>query len=244
MIHQKLNTIMKSVCGDLNAYGDLLESAKAFSGIAKDNGFKIINSCFMMPDAHTYYAIIKKFSPKRIIEIGAGNSTIVASLSSSEIGTEIIAIDPSNYSQEKVSGAERVNFIKSNLEDVDLSVFDSLEANDILFIDSSHIFKEYNDLCVELINILPKLKSGVLIHFHDIYLPNLYSDFYSDANSLSFNEQTILLSIILNSNRFKIIWPGAYLHYNHNIMESFDEYSEMKSVYPLAVPSSFWVEVI
>ena len=64
--------------------------------------------------------------------------------------------------------------IRKKAEDVYPDIFDQVEAGDILFIDSSHVLRISGDVFVEHLHILPSLKSGVLVHIHDIFLPYAY----------------------------------------------------------------------
>lgn len=243
-----MNNILKKIINDekvLAFHKELVKYSRNFSdalgkGIVPH--FEILNGSFMVPDAHIYYSMIRKFKPNNIIEIGSGNSTVVANFACRDLETKIIAIDPNENLSDKMKSLDKVTFLHSMLEDVDINIFQQLKENDILFIDSSHILKEYNDVCVEVLEILPNLPSGVVIHFHDIYAPHQYNEFYKDGDGATWNEQYMLLAILLNSDRFDILWPGAYLNSNYMILEDFKEYSQMKAKYPLAIPGAFWIK--
>lgn len=245
-----MNNILKKIINDekvLSFHKELLIHSRDFSD-ALDKGivphFEILNGSFMVPDAHIYYSMIRKFQPNTIIEIGSGNSTVVANFACGGLKTKITAIDPNEHLSDKMKSLDKVTFLHKMLEDTDINIFKQLKEDDILFIDSSHILKEYNDVCVEVLEILPNLPSGVVIHFHDIYAPHQYGEFYKDGDGATWNEQYLLLAILLNSYQFEVLWPGAYLNANYVIGQDFAEWKQMKDKYPLAIPGAFWIRKV
>jgi len=212
--------------------------------------FYLINSCFMAIDAHVYYIFIRHFRPKRIVEIGAGNSTLLAAAAcrqnmnkNGETST-LIAIEPFPCKALKAGFAGLSKLIQSKVQDVDLELFTSLSAGDILFIDSSHVLRSGGDVQQEYCEILPRLAPGVLVHIHDISLPRPYPRVYFE-NQVYFNEQYLLQAFLCFNSRFEVIWPGNYmmLKYPENLCKAFPEYEEMRRAYPSSEPSSFWMRV-
>ncbi|MGH9903790.1 MAG: class I SAM-dependent methyltransferase, partial [Pyrinomonadaceae bacterium] len=134
--------------------------------------------------------------------------------------------------------------IEKRVQDVDLSVFTSLEANDILFIDSTHALRAGGDVQLEFCEIMPRLAPGVLVHVHDISLPRAYPRVYFDQR-LYWNEQYLLQAFLTFNRRFEVIWPGNYmaLRYPERIREFFFEYQDMRAAYPSSEPTSFWMRV-
>jgi len=125
------------------------------------------------------YTLISEFKPKKYIEIGSGNSTKVAYKAKIEqnTNTEIISIDPRPRA-EIDDLADKI--IREPLENIDFNILDELNENDILFVDNSHRILPNSDSMVFYLEILPKLKKGVIIHIHDIYLPYDYPQFMCD----------------------------------------------------------------
>ena len=70
--------------------------------------------------------------------------------------------------------ASRVRVFEKPVQQVPLSIFDALQAGDILFIDFTHVLRTGGDVCFELFEILPRLSRGVLVHFHDMFWPFEY----------------------------------------------------------------------
>ncbi len=210
--------------------------------------FYLINGGYMAIDAHVYYAIIRHYKPRRIIEIGAGNSTLLGGAACLENQRETghavdyTAIDPYPQSilEKGVPGLTRLLTMK--VQDLNLDLFTSLEAGDILFIDSSHVLRSGNDVEYEFLEILPRLAPAVLIHIHDISLPRHYPKVYFD-NQLYWNEQYLLQAFLTFNSRFKVLWAGNYmiLKYPERVCTVFPEYHIMRQHYPMSEPSAFWM---
>ncbi len=102
----------------------------------------------------------------------------------------------------------------SQIQDIDSDFFKSLNQNDILFIDSTHVSKTGSDVNYVIFNILPILKKGVLIHFHDIFYPFEYPKqwVYEGRN---WNENYLLRAFLMNNNDYKILLFSDYLHKIH-----------------------------
>lgn len=95
---------------------------------------------------------------------------------------------------------------------MDLSLFDTLGENDMLFIDSTHVAKINSDVCVVFFEILPRLKSGVLVHFHDIFYPFSYPDSWL-LNRNAWNESYMLRAFLEFNNAFEIVFFNTCLHH-------------------------------
>ncbi|WP_155835153.1 class I SAM-dependent methyltransferase [Herbaspirillum sp. RV1423] len=211
--------------------------------------FYLINGGYMAVDAHVYYCMIRHFKPKRIVEIGNGNSTllaIAACTANKGEGSEIklTSIDPYPWPLFKDGYPGLDELIVKRVQDVPLSYFEELEAGDILFIDSSHVIRSGNDVHYEFLEILPRLKPGVLVHVHDISLPKPYPEVYFQ-NQLYWNEQYLLQAFLIHNSRFEVVWPGNYLmeNYPERMLKVFPEFEIMRKHYPLSEPSAFWMRV-
>ena len=164
----------------------------------------------MLPglDAVTLYGMLCIHNPKRYFEIGSGNSTKFArkAIKNHNLRTEIVSFDP--YPRAEVDSiCDRL--IREGIENLDLSIFDELEAGDILFIDGSHYLFMNSDVTVVFLDILPTLKPGVLVEFHDIFLPY---DYPPETINNHYSEQYMLAAYLLaGSDKFKVIFPCAYV---------------------------------
>jgi len=108
-----------------------------------------------------------------------------------------------------------VRVIRQRTEEVDIKIFKELDKNDILFIDSSHIIRPQGDVLFEYLEILPILKSGVLVHIHDIFTPKDYlNEWIADEIKL-WNEQYLLEAFLTFNSEYKIIASLNYLKHNY-----------------------------
>lgn len=168
-------------------------------------------------DALTLYAMIRKYKPKHYVEIGSGMTTLFArqAVKDGNLSTSIISIDP--QPRIDIEAACDVVF-RDGLEIMDLSKLDILEEGDILFLDGSHRTFMNSDVTVFFIDILPKLKKGVIIHLHDIHLP---WDYPKEFINWYWNEQYMLAVCFLNGmDNIEILMPTKYITHE----KKFDTY--------------------
>lgn len=109
---------------------------------------------------------------------------------------------------------DKVRIIEENLQNVDLNIFSSLQAGDILFIDSTHVSKIDSDVNLYLFDILPRLKEGVLIHIHDIPYP---FEYYKEwiYGGRAWNEAYMIRAFLQFNTSFKIKFWGPYFENIH-----------------------------
>jgi len=214
-----------------------------------DSRLYLINGTYMAVDAHMYYALIRHLRPKRIIEVGAGFSTLFAyeALKRGNLfdHTQLHVVEP--YPEAIIKeGLESIAKVRREfVQNVELAFFDQLESGDILFIDSTHVVKEGNDVLYLYLEVLPRLKPGVFVHVHDISLPEPYPSCYLDYGWF-WNEQYLLQAYLINNSRVKILWPGNYLMCveSQRMLNLFPDIEVMQAVYPLSGPSAFWFQTI
>lgn len=141
---------------------------------------------FPRMDAAIAYAIARAEKPARIVEIGCGHSTrfFARAVADEGLATAITAIDPAPRAD--LAGLPQVTLVRAALHETDLAAFAELTAGDILAIDSSHILMPGTDVDVLLNRILPTLPAGVLVHVHDVFLPD---DYPADWAWRGYNEQ-------------------------------------------------------
>lgn len=158
-------------------------------------------------DGAAIYTGITKFKPRRVIEVGSGNTThfMVRAIVDHKMDTTVTCIDPDPRIE--VSGLP-VDLKRRVLSLDDLPLVKSLGENDILFIDSSHILQQGFDLDIILNRFLPALKPGVILHFHDIFLPYPYP---AEWTSFRFNEQNALIGWLL-SGYLDILFSSHYVY--------------------------------
>jgi hypothetical protein len=154
------------------------------------------------------YTMLTEYRPGKYLEIGSGNSTKVAYKARHDQGlaTEIISIDPQPRAEiDRL--ADRV--IRRPFEAVDLPITEWLEPGDILFVDNSHRILPNSDAMVFFLEVLPRLKPGVIVHIHDVYLPYDYPQFMCDR---FYSEQYGLAMFLLaNPTRYETLLPNYFV---------------------------------
>lgn len=159
-------------------------------------------------DTAFLYYFMTELKPKTYLEIGSGVTTLFAARAKRDhqLSTQIISIDPQPRA-EVDAVCDRI--IRTGLEVTDLSIFAELEAGDIVFMDGSHRSFMNSDVTVFMLDVLPLLKPGVVVHFHDIQLPFDYPDMFS---SWYWNEQYILAAYLLaGKNHIQMLMPSRFV---------------------------------
>lgn len=159
-------------------------------------------------DIVSLYTMLAVHRPQKYIEIGSGNSTKVAHKAKKEqqLTTQIVSIDPQPRT-EIDQLADLV--IRQAFETAQYPIVEQLEAKDILFIDNSHRILPNSDSTVFFLEVLPRLKKGVIVHIHDIYLPYDYPQFMCDR---FYSEQYALAAFLLaNPHKYRPILPNYFI---------------------------------
>jgi predicted O-methyltransferase YrrM len=178
------------------------------------------NDMYSYTDGIILYSMMRYISPKKIVEVGSGHSSALM-LDVNQLffdnTIELTFIEP--YPErlfENISERDKksVTIIEKKIQDVDVSYFETLDPGDILFIDSTHVSKTGSDVNFIFFEILPKLKPGVFIHFHDIFYPFEYPKgwVYGGRN---WNENYFLRAFLMNNNDYAIRLFPHYLHLHH-----------------------------
>lgn len=200
-----------------------------------DTGYSPGNHYFGEADASVLYLMIRRFAPRKVVEVGCGNSTRVTrqAIIDAELDTKLVAIDPSPRTDIEHLVDE---FVQERVETAPSRLFSDLESGDVLFIDSSHEVRAGNDVAHLFCRVIPLLAPGVVIHLHDIFLPYEYPKpfFYSYP---TWGEQ-YLLHALISSGGYEILWPGHYLQRARpELMSSLTFLRE-------SVAQSFWIKKV
>jgi len=166
------------------------------------------NDWFSSLDAAALMYFIISRQPKEYIEVGSGFSTKFARLaiSSGSSQTTLTSIDPHPRSEIDEICTE---IIRSPLEDLDVSLFDRLKKGDIAFFDGSHRIFTNSDTTAFFMDVLPRLKSGVLVHIHDIFWPD---DYTPQWNKRLYSEQYVLGGMMLGGlSKLKVVLPNYFV---------------------------------
>ena len=209
--------------------------------------FHLKNWSFAAVDAEILYCMIRHFKPSIVFEVGSGNSTLMAAqavVQNSIEGhaCELISCDPHPSRELLLHGLPGLSrIVESRIENVPLTEFSRLKANDILFIDSSHNLRIGGDVQYEYLEILPRLRKGVFVHAHDIFLPEEYPFDYVMNRRLFWTEQYLLQAFLSFNDSFRVVWSARYLHIHHPhaLRAAFESYDSVTSW-----PVSFWMQKI
>lgn len=203
-----------------------LQLAAAFSRYQDDFPWKsepqthlrypLRNPFFAAGDACALYSMMRHFRPRRIIEIGSGYSSALM-LDTVDLfldgQVDICFIEPFTDRLESLlreRDNERVRIIRSPVQEISDAVFEPLEENDILFIDSSHVARAGSDVNHLMFSVLPRLRSGVLIHIHDIFYPMEYPlEWFREGRC--WNELYVVRAFMLFNRDFETLFFNSYL---------------------------------
>lgn len=185
---------------------------------AQLTGYYTGNSQFTWLDARTLFVFLRALTPRRIIEVGSGySSLLMADVNQRFLGgrVQIRCIEPfpRPFLRTGVPGISEV--IERPVQAVPLTLFTELDAGDILFIDSSHVSKTGSDVNHLVFEVLPRLAPGVLIHLHDIFLPAEYLEDWAVSENRSWNEQYLLRALLMHSTAFKPMFGCNYAWLRH-----------------------------
>ena len=198
-------------CDPSAVWACLQAQAPRFRDATRRGRFPLENDYYTTPDAEVLFAIVRLYRPAKIIEIGSGNSTHLFRLAIEAEGVQakIISIDPDPRRDVRAFCDE---LIQQHVETLpDFKRFEDLQENDILFIDSSHEVKAGNDVLCLVLSALPRLSPGVVIHFHDIFLPFDYPRQWIVEHRWPWAEQYLLQAFLTGNQEYEVLWPGHYL---------------------------------
>ena len=174
-------------------------------------------------DCLVLYALTRDRRPERVIEVGSGLSTYCLSRAlernrsvvSRGTASALTVIDPN--ATELVSFVPHVSLRREQVQAVDPSTFPELEQSDLLYIDSSHAVKPGSDVNYLILEILPRLRSGVVVHFHDIYFPYDYQPTVL-RTYFHWSETSLLRAFLINNPNIEILLSLSLLHYGRQAM--------------------------
>ena len=178
------------------------------------------NPAYSYSDALVLHMMLRLIRPRRMIEVGCGYSSAMA-LDTNELclenAVQMTFIEP--YPQllrelMKPGDDARVTIVPSRLQDLDPDFFLQLDANDILFIDSTHVSKVNSDVNYIFFEILPRLKSGVYIHFHDVFFPFEYVKEWV-YEGRAWQELYLLRAFLQDNPLYRIVYFQDFLFHKH-----------------------------
>jgi len=199
---------------------------------------------FCYGDALILYSLLRHLKPKRIIEVGSGFTSALM-LDTNDLflrrNVQFKFVEP--YPERLLSllrkeDNERCEIIQDKVQNVPIATFQELEANDILFIDSSHVSKIGSDVNFLIFEVLPNLKPGVIIHFHDVLWPFEYRKEWI-VNKRAWNEAYILRAFLQYNSQFRILLFNSYLGYRFKKI-----FEDKMKIFLKDTGGSLWLEKI
>ena len=201
-------------------------------------------------DARTLYYFLREHKPRRYLEVGSGLSTYYASLAARRNGDEgsplrITCVEP--YPFDALKTLPDFELVEGFVQDTPLEVFESLQAGDVLFIDSSHALKIDSDVAYLFLEVLPRIKTGVFVHIHDVHFP--YNGPYpadtwlfGERWPVYWNEAMVVQTFLAFNTSFEILLSVPMIRHHDEafLIDRFPTYR------PLAEdpnpPSSLWLQ--
>jgi len=167
------------------------------------------NDSYTVPDAAVLYAMVRTLRPRRVIELGSGHSTLATAQAAREnaadghpLTLEVFDPFPSVVTPE-LPGLERLERLSA--QQVPLETFDRLGSGDVLFVDTTHTVKVGSDVNHILLEVLPRLAPGVVVHLHDIFLPYEYPKVWLEDYGLYWTEQYLLQAFLAFNSGYEIL---------------------------------------
>ena len=205
------------------------------------NRYYYDNRPFGHTDGVIYATLLLDRPPSRVIEIGSGySSALLLDMNDLFFDRRIEATFIEPY-PERLRSLARPGDLdgtlrQQGLQSVEVEAFEELERGDILFIDSTHVSKLGSDVNYLFFEILPRLRSGVLVHIHDVFFPFEYPSKWI-SRGIAWNEDYLLRGFLQYNNKFRIVLFNHYLSTRHR-----DLLADAMPMCSLE-GGSFWMEV-
>jgi hypothetical protein len=192
------------------------------------------NNFWRGADALVHYGLLRHLKPRRVVEIGAGWSSLLMAEAlghNQEEGSEPAVVDQIEpFPRRELLRALPAHWTlhENILQRADLELFDSLQPGDVCFYDGSHVARAGSDVVWFFFEVLPRLKPGVLVHVHDIFWPADYPDDWIFNRGQTWNEQYVLQAFLMYNSAFEplICNPVLCRHRGEALEELFRETSE------------------
>lgn len=205
------------------------------TGVPHD--FHMKNGAFEGTDALVLYCMVRHLRPALVLEVGSGFSSRLTALAARRNGnTRLVCIEP--YPDDVLSAGfpGLTSVVPKKVQDVELDFFQQLTAGDVLFIDSSHVVKTGGDVTYLFLEVLPRLAPGVVVHVHDIFLPQEFPRSWVMDLHLFWTEQYLLQAFLAFNSEFEVLFANAYMGLRQT--------REMREVFPTSPwwgGGSFWM---
>jgi predicted O-methyltransferase YrrM len=226
-------SVAAEVGGFVEELRDVPEHANHVGAYCCDNDF------WNNSDALVQYGLVRSRQPRRYVEIGCGWSSLLLAraLARNARPCSVDLVEP--YGNEELLGTLPRGWVwhRTILQRAPMELFDRLGAGDVLFYDGSHCAKVASDVTWFFFRILPRLKPGVLIHLHDIFLPDDYPEQWILERGQTWNEQYVLQAFLMHNKAYRIVIANRYL-FRHDARKLEGFYKGVQPVFGV----SLWLE--
>jgi predicted O-methyltransferase YrrM len=201
---------LPGIAWDLDAQLAFVRSriAPAMAGFADTPGYDP-DSSYNAADAAVLYGTLRGLRPSRVVELGSGQSTLVMARAASENASDghplvLESFDPyPGVAQPPLDGLAALERVPA--QEVPLSVFEALGPGDVLFVDTTHTVKLGSDVNHIVLEVLPRLRPGVIVHLHDIFLPFEYPRVWPERYGLYWSEQYLVQAFLAFSSGYEVL---------------------------------------
>lgn len=202
------------------------------------------NSWFPYGDAIILYSMLRRYRPRKVIEVGSGfSSAVMLDTNDRFLSKQIVLTFVEPYPDRLLSllsdeDRARHDIVKDVVQNIPVGRFAALDEGDILFVDSSHVAKIGSDVVHLFTNVLPALKRGVIVHFHDVFWPFEYPEEWIRSGN-AWNEAYFLKAFLQFNSAFKILFFNSYMGFHHR--------GAMEESLPLFLTNpggSIWIEKV
>jgi len=204
------------------------------------HAYYVNNDTFGIVDSTTLFAMVRHLRPRRIVELGSGFTTLTlgqAARANAADGhpVNLRVFDPyPGVVRDDLPGLTEL--VRAKAQDVPLSTFMALEASDIVFVDTTHTVKMGSEVNYLILDVLPALRPGVVVHFHDIFLPWEYRRELLEDYGLYWSEQYLLQAFLEFNDSYEILC-GIYA-----VSETYNErLRELITMQPGGSGGGFWI---
>jgi len=167
-------------------------------------------------EAQALHAVVRHFRPRRVVEVGSGVSSVclrhalACNAAEGDAPARLTCVEP--FPTEALRAIEGLELVEQPVQELDPGgIFAELGENDLLFIDSSHTVKPGSDVNFLVLEVLPRLRPGVVVHVHDIYLPFDYSPF-ALKTFFHWSETALLRAFLIHNPKAKVLFCQSQLH--------------------------------
>jgi hypothetical protein len=193
--------------------------------------FFFANGVYQHGDAELAYAMVRRFKPERVIELGSGFSTLLLAQALEANAREGSA----GRLQSNDPYGEMPDVRRRPAETIPVSEFEQLDEGDLLFVDTTHVVRLGGDVNHVVLDVLPALAPGVIVHFHDIWLPFEYHEALTRYHGAHWSEQYLLQAYLSENPAWQVLFATRAV-----CVERPEEFAELVPYYE-GYPTSFWI---